>query len=177
MLKKAIVIGAGIGGLAIAVRLAARDFQVKLFEANDYPGGKLSELTTQGFRFDAGPSLFTMPELIDELYELAGKQPKEYFNYKRLNNICRYFYEDGTTLTATANPQEFALEAETKTGIDHQQILKHLNKSSFIYKNTASIFFKNRSLPIVISLMISYGSPQLSPPSSDFMINMWRKCC
>jgi phytoene dehydrogenase-like protein len=57
-MPKAIVIGAGIAGLASAVRLAIKGYTVEVFEANSYPGGKLSEFSSNGFRFDAGPSLF-----------------------------------------------------------------------------------------------------------------------
>ena len=63
-MKTAVVIGAGIGGLATAVRLAAKGFRVDVFEKESYPGGKLAELRSDGFRFDLGPSLFTQPERV-----------------------------------------------------------------------------------------------------------------
>jgi diapolycopene oxygenase len=70
---KAAIIGSGLAGLASAVRLALQGIEVHVFEANAYPGGKLHEFTLQGYRFDAGPSVSTMPWLVDELFELAGK--------------------------------------------------------------------------------------------------------
>ena len=81
-MSHAVVIGAGIGGIASAIRLAVKGYKVDVFEANGFPGGKLSELCCEGFRFDAGPSLFTMPQLVDELFLLAGKVPKQYFRYQ-----------------------------------------------------------------------------------------------
>lgn len=141
-MPKAIVIGAGIAGLASAVRLAKKGYAVEVFEANSYPGGKLSEFTNNGFRFDAGPSLFTVPELVDELFVLAGKNPKAYFNYQRLDDVCHYFYEDGTTLTAWADVNKFAEEAQEKTGVDKRKVLKHLNKSRYIYNSTAHLFLE-----------------------------------
>ncbi|MFK7922948.1 MAG: FAD-dependent oxidoreductase, partial [Bacteroidia bacterium] len=63
--KKAIIIGAGIGGIATAIRLQLQGWDTHLFEANDYPGGKLSEIRFDGYRFDAGPSLFTLPQLVE----------------------------------------------------------------------------------------------------------------
>jgi phytoene desaturase len=141
-MPKAIVIGAGIAGLASAVRLAKKGYAVEVFEANSYPGGKLSEFTNNGFRFDAGPSLFTVPELVDELFTLVGKNPKEYFNYERLEDVCHYFYEDGTTLTAWADVNKFAQEAQEKTGVDKRKVLKHLNKSRYIYNSTAHLFLE-----------------------------------
>ncbi len=67
---KAAVIGSGVGGLAIAIRLAQKGYDVTVFEKNDHAGGKMSEIRGNGFRFDTGPSLFTLPELARELIEL-----------------------------------------------------------------------------------------------------------
>ena len=65
--KKAIVIGAGIGGLAVAIHLQNSGFKVEVFESNDYPGGKLTDFSKKGYRFDMGPSLFTMPQLVERI--------------------------------------------------------------------------------------------------------------
>ncbi|MCB9246730.1 MAG: phytoene desaturase [Flavobacteriales bacterium] len=145
MSETAIVIGAGIGGLASAVRLAVKGYQVTVYEANSYPGGKLSQIEHAGFRFDAGPSLFTMPEWVDELFILAGKDASGYFQYERLQEVCRYFYEDGVELTAHSDPELFAREAAEKTGVETHRVLRHLKKSAYIYDQTAHLFL-NRSL-------------------------------
>ena len=71
-MKKAVVIGAGIGGMATAIRLACQGFQVEVFEASDHIGGKLHVKEYKGYRFDLGPSLFTLPNLIEELFALAN---------------------------------------------------------------------------------------------------------
>lgn len=78
-MAKAVIIGAGIGGIATAVRLAVKGYSVTVLEANDTFGGKMQEFWLGGYRFDAGPSLFTLPHLVDELFTLAGRNPKEYF--------------------------------------------------------------------------------------------------
>jgi len=75
------VIGSGIAGLSAAIRLAVRGKQVVVFEQNSYTGGKVTAFEKDGYRFDMGPSLFTMPHLVEELFEIAGKDPKEYFQY------------------------------------------------------------------------------------------------
>jgi phytoene dehydrogenase-like protein len=59
------IIGAGIAGMAAGIRLANKGYEVTIFEGNDYPGGKLTELRLGKYRFDAGPSLFTMPDYVD----------------------------------------------------------------------------------------------------------------
>ena len=66
------IVGSGIGGIALAIRMACLGQKVSIFEANEYPGGKLSQIDLGGYRFDAGPSLFTLPKLVDELFVLAG---------------------------------------------------------------------------------------------------------
>ncbi len=85
MEKKALIIGSGIAGIAAAIRLALKGYAVEVFEANSYPGGKLSEITLGNYRFDAGPSLFTLTEQVDELFLLAGRNPEDYFKYEKLN--------------------------------------------------------------------------------------------
>jgi phytoene dehydrogenase-like protein len=68
MMKNVIVIGSGIAGLAVSIRLALKGYNVQVFEQNSYPGGKLSSFSIKDYRFDAGPSLFTMPHLVTELF-------------------------------------------------------------------------------------------------------------
>ncbi|MFD0794276.1 1-hydroxycarotenoid 3,4-desaturase CrtD [Mucilaginibacter litoreus] len=143
--QKAVVIGAGIAGIATAIRLAIKGYQVEVFEANSYPGGKLSEIEQNGYRFDAGPSLFTMPQYVDELFTLAGKNPRDYFSYDQLDIVCNYFYEDGTRLSAYASTQQFAKEIEDKTGEAASAVINHLANSRDIYDITNHVFLE-RSL-------------------------------
>jgi len=144
-MPKAIVIGAGIAGIASAIRMAIKGYQVEVFEANAGPGGKLNQVNEAGFRFDAGPSLFTMPQYVDELFLLAGKNPKDYFEYQQLEEICKYFYEDGLCLTAVSNVEEFATEIEKKTTATSAQVLAFFKKSKAIYDTTHRVFLE-RSL-------------------------------
>ena len=97
-MKKINVVGGGIGGLAVAIRMAVKGHKVKLFESNDYVGGKMSQINMQGYRFDTGPSLFTQPHLIEELMLLCNKKPEDYFKYHKLKESCRYFFEDDTRI-------------------------------------------------------------------------------
>ena len=89
--KQAAIIGAGIAGLASAIRLRAQGHEVSVFEANNYPGGKLTAFEKMGYRFDMGPSLFTMPHLVEDLFKVAKKPIHSYFKYKKKKNICTYF--------------------------------------------------------------------------------------
>ena len=105
--KTVAIIGSGVAGLACAIRLAKKGHIVTVFEANSYPGGKLTEIKLGDYRFDAGPSLFTLPEEVEALYELHGLDAKAYFDYKKLDSTCKYFYPDGTEINAAADIEAF----------------------------------------------------------------------
>ena len=83
---KAYIIGSGIAGIATAIRLAVKNFDVTVFEKNTYPGGKINVLKKDGYTFDTGPSLFVQPNNIEELFKLAGEDIREYFKYQPLNH-------------------------------------------------------------------------------------------
>jgi phytoene desaturase len=140
--KKAVIIGAGIAGIATAIRLAVKGYTVEVFEANATPGGKLAEVTNDKFRFDAGPSLLTMPQYIDELFALAGKDATSYFQYRKLDIICKYFYEDGTKLTAYADKEKLEKEITTHTGESAEALQKQVANSAQIYQLTNPVFLQ-----------------------------------
>ncbi|MCD8261035.1 MAG: FAD-dependent oxidoreductase [Bacteroides sp.] len=85
------VIGSGISGLVVSIRLAARGASVTVFEKNKVPGGKIAEIRNEGFRFDTGPSLFTLPQLAQELFTLAGERMQDWIPYRSLTSNCLYF--------------------------------------------------------------------------------------
>jgi phytoene desaturase len=138
--KKALIIGAGIAGIATAIRLVVKGYWVEVYEANSYPGGKISEFEQDGFRFDAGPSLFTMPQYVDELFRLAGKDPSQFFQYKKLDTFCKYFYEDGTNFTAYADEEKFINEVSKMT--DASALKKYFKNSEKIYQITNHVFLE-----------------------------------
>ncbi|MGV3639155.1 MAG: 1-hydroxycarotenoid 3,4-desaturase CrtD [Adhaeribacter sp.] len=139
-MKSAGVIGAGIGGIAAAIRLALKGYQVSVFEAGETFGGKMQQFDLQGYRFDTGPSLFTLPHLVEDLFRAAGRDPQDYFRYQRLDVITHYFFADGSRLRAFADPELFAAEAEQQLGAPRRQVLDHLRKSARLYRATAPTF-------------------------------------
>jgi phytoene desaturase len=141
-LKKAIIIGSGVGGLATALRLKAQGLDVVVFENNSYPGGKLSSFNLGQYRFDAGPSLLTMPHYIDELFELFNESPKDYFNYKRKDISCKYFWEDKTVLNAYSDKTKFINEINKVLKVDKNIVAKYFLKAKKKYDLTKSIFLK-----------------------------------
>ena len=143
MEKTICIIGSGIAGLASAIRMAAKGHNVHVFEQASQPGGKISQLRVDGFRFDTGPSLLTMPWLLDELFSLCGETIAGQLEYFPTKTSCKYFWEDGTILNAWNNPQEFIREASDKTGVNPLKIRKALHKSRQLYELTADVFLFN----------------------------------
>ena len=141
-MKKAIVVGSGIGGLATSIRLACQGFQVTVFEANAYPGGKLSAFSLGKYRFDAGPSLFTMPHFVLELFELAGENPTEHFAYKKKEIACQYFWEDGVQLTAYGDRNKLVNEIEKQLKVPSDTVLTYLENAQKKYERTQSLFLE-----------------------------------
>lgn len=142
-MKKAIVIGSGVGGLAIAIRLAVKGYEVNLFEKNSYPGGKLSAFEKDGFHFDAGPSLFTQPENIEELFALANEPIEKYFTYAAVGIACKYFYENGRQVNAYTDPQQFASEMQIQLGENPTTITRYLEQSKQLYEKVGTLFIEN----------------------------------
>lgn len=104
--KSIAVVGAGIAGLAASIRLARAGYNITLFEKNTYTGGKMTVYEQDGYRFDAGPSLFTLPQLVDELFELCGENPRDHFNYIQHTSACKYWWQNGNKLVLTANEKK-----------------------------------------------------------------------
>ena len=138
--QQVIVIGAGVAGLASAIRMACRGFQVKVFEKNSFPGGKLHHFEKDGFKFDAGPSLFTRPHLIEELFALAGEPIEPYFSYEKLPVSCHYFYEEGPMVKAYADSELLALELALKHGEKESDIIRYLQKANRLFNQVGNIF-------------------------------------
>jgi len=119
-MKRTYVIGAGFGGLALAIRLQTAGVPVTLLEQRDKPGGRAYVYQDQGFTFDAGPTVITDPSAIEALFTLAGKQLSDYVDLMPVTPFYRLCWEDGRQLDydnnqaqleqqiATFNPQDVA---------------------------------------------------------------------
>jgi phytoene desaturase len=97
-MKEVIVIGGGLGGLATACRLAKSGFSVTIVEKNERLGGKVNLIEANGYRFDTGASLLTLPDILQELFNFCERDLTEYLSLVPLDPICRYLWEDGATL-------------------------------------------------------------------------------
>ena len=141
MQKHIVIIGSGVAGLAAAVRLGAAGHKVTVVEANDYVGGKLTAKMIGRYRFDLGPSVFTMPHLIEELTKVS-KQKDLKFEYLTLDKICNYFYEDGTRLSAYPDKEKFATEVQNTLGETKESVYEQLKYSATAYDLIGELFME-----------------------------------
>lgn len=141
-MPKALIVGAGIGGIAAALRLAHKGYQTTVIEANDYAGGKLHAIELNGYRFDLGPSLFTMPTYVTALFELYGLDATAYFEYHRKETTCNYFWEDGTRFSAKSARDVFIREASILFDETPEKLNSYLNRNQEKYDLTATLFLE-----------------------------------
>lgn len=115
-MKRVNVVGAGTAGLAAAVRLQTDGYDVHLYEKNDKIGGKMYQINEEGYRFDVGPTIVMTPEIYNEVFEYAGKDPKYYIPMKRLDPMMGVSYRDGKSFTLSNDLVELIqlLEAESE---------------------------------------------------------------
>lgn len=138
--KSAAVIGAGLGGLSAAIHLARAGYAVDVYEKNHSPGGKAGCLSGSGFRFDTGPSLLTLPFVLEELFQTAGEKIRDYLHIEPLEILCRYFYSDKTIIDAYRDPEKFSKEIYLKTGESSSALQAYLEYCKNIYDLTADLF-------------------------------------
>ncbi|WP_375262688.1 phytoene desaturase family protein [Palleronia sp.] len=126
------IIGGGLGGLAAACTLAARGHKVTLLERNDWLGGKAAVLEEGGYRFDMGPTILTMPRVLERIFAEAGKDLHAELDLRRLDPQWRCFYEDGAVLDLRDDPGLAAdeigrLSPEDRAGFeDFMQVARRL---------------------------------------------------
>ncbi len=115
---KAVVIGSGFGGLAAAVRLRARGYEVTVLEALDRPGGRARVIEQDGFTFDAGPTVITAPQLLHELFELLGRDSRDYFELVPVDPFYRIQFDDGSTFDYVGDEERLLAQIEALNPAD-----------------------------------------------------------
>jgi phytoene desaturase len=141
MNKKAIVIGSGVGGLSAGIRLAKLGFDVSIFESNSFVGGKVNSKMIGSYRFDMGPSVFTEPHLVQELVELCGK-PQDFFQYRRLEESCRYFYSDGQQVVVKSGKDKVVNSFEQNFGENPKITHAFLKRMKLNYEAVYPVFIE-----------------------------------
>lgn len=139
-MKKVIIIGAGIGGLSAAIRLAKSGFSVSILEKNETVGGKVNIVESGGYKFDTGASLLTIKHILEEIFEFAEHNLKDYLEIISLEPICRYFWSDKTIFDASANIAKTENEIARLEPNDVESFRKYLADSKQKYEIAEKTF-------------------------------------
>ncbi len=140
----AVIIGAGVGGLACAIRLRAAGWDVTVLEKNTQVGGKMYEYTWDAYRWDTGPSVITMRHVFEELFSAAGRRMEDYLTLEPLEPLTRYFYPDGTLLDASSNLAAMAQSISQLGEREVEGYLRYLAYAARIHRITGPVFIYDR---------------------------------
>jgi phytoene desaturase len=145
MAKQAVIIGGGLGGLAVALRLAARGWRVTVCEQGARFGGKMNLWESGGFRFDTGPSLITMPWVFEELFAAAGSRLADHIKLTSVQPICDYVYDDGVRFTYTSSLPDW-LATVRQLERNEQGFLDFMKLGAKLYEVSSRTFLARRPL-------------------------------
>lgn len=137
------MIGAGLGGLATAARLAARGWGVTVCEQTASPGGKMNRWETRGFRFDTGPSLITMPWVFEELFADLGERLPEHVELIRVHPLAEYRFADGTRFTHSADLPDWLATVRRLDGGDAAGYLGFIALGARLFELSRATFFQH----------------------------------
>jgi len=129
---KVVIVGAGLGGLSAALRLAGAGREVTIVERESVPGGRNGLLADQGFRFDTGPTVLTMPSLIEDALNAVGEKLSDWLELIPLRPLYRAFYHDGSQLDVFPDTAE--MEAEIARVISPSEALGYRKYVDFVTK-------------------------------------------
>lgn len=159
----ALVIGAGLGGIAAAARLARAGFTVRVLEKNGMPGGRCGQIIREGHRFDIGATLLLMPEIFEQTYLDLGERLEDHLELRRIDPTYQVHFEDGTQLALTSNLHELQAQVEALEPGSFDGLLRflteghrsyHLCLQRFVGRNFYHWFdyFNPRNLPLLFQL-------------------------
>ena len=172
-----VIVGAGLAGLSAALRLAGAGRKVTVLERENVPGGRNGLLKKDGYSFDTGPSVLTMPSLINDAFNCVGEDMKDWLELTPLTPLYRAFYADGSQLDVHADTNE--MEAEIAKHISsseaagYRRYVEFVTKlykyemNDFIDRNIDSPF--NLLTPNLARLIALGGFRRLSPKVNQFM--------
>ncbi|MEI7956663.1 MAG: phytoene desaturase family protein [Verrucomicrobiota bacterium] len=139
--KTVIVIGSGLGGLSAAISLAQLGYLVTIHEKNPQIGGKLNVLKAQGYTFDLGPSILTLPHIFERLFARSGRNMSDYIPIRKVRPHWRNFFEDGKVVDLDPDPERMAAQAR-KVGEDPANVRRFLKYSADLYDLVNAGYFE-----------------------------------
>ena len=134
--KKAVIIGAGVGGIATAVFLAQKGFSVEVYEKNSNPGGRCGQMIQDGHRFDLGATILLMPSLYRQVFSALGLNMDKELETTLLEPVYKLFFDDGTVFPFTRNPQQMKAQLEGFEPGSHGQYERYI-KEGYSFFNLA----------------------------------------
>jgi phytoene desaturase len=159
----AIVIGAGIGGIASAARLAKNGYDVTVLEKESTPGGRCNQIVRDGHRFDIGPTLFLMPKVWEETFAALGEKMSDHLDLRRIDPTYKVHFEDGLQLELTSDIGRMQEQLEAVDQTAFTGFLNYIAEGSkhykislkkFVGRNFYNIFdyFNLKNLPLIVQL-------------------------
>ncbi|MEE4310845.1 MAG: phytoene desaturase family protein [candidate division KSB1 bacterium] len=133
-MKKAVIIGSGFGGLSLAARLQAKGIQVTLLEMNSMVGGHAYQMKKDGYTFDLGPSLITAPDIIQDIFQTAGKRMEDYVELIPLDPFYRIYFHDGTYIDYQGNTEKMKEQMGKFNKKDAEQYDRFMENARQIYE-------------------------------------------
>jgi phytoene desaturase len=155
----AAVIGAGFGGLALAIRLQSAGQQVCLYEKRDRPGGRAYVYEQDGFTFDAGPTVITDPAALEELFVLSGRQLSDYVELMPVSPFYRLMWEDGATFDYVNDTAELHRQIRERNPDDVEGYERFLKYSEALYQEG---YLKLGTVPFLSFWSMIKAAPQLA---------------
>ncbi|MCA9882045.1 MAG: phytoene desaturase [Anaerolineae bacterium] len=152
-----VIIGAGIGGLAAAIRLRVAGYDVHIYEKNPRIGGKMSQYEADGFRWDTGPSVITMRHVFEDLFAAAGRKLDDYLTLLPLDPLTRYFYADGTRLDVVSDLSAMANAIDALEPRDVEGYLGYLAYAARIHRVTGPVFIYDKPPTLASFLRVPIG--------------------
>ncbi|RLQ95220.1 phytoene desaturase family protein [Falsibacillus albus] len=156
-MKRIVIIGAGLGGLSAGITLAAKGFEVMIFEQNDHAGGKMMPVRMKEFHFDFGPNTITMPEVFQNVLKEAGENPDEYFKFVKLETHTRNFFHDETVFDQSVDPEYMIEQLQTIDPFGARNYHLYLKEVERLFKLGNNAFFYR-----TFSSFKDYLSPSLA---------------
>lgn len=165
--KKVVVIGSGLGGLSAAISLRQRGYEVAVYEKNGQIGGKLNLLRKQGYTFDLGPSILTLPQLFERLFSRSGRRLADYIPIRTVRPHWRNFFPDGTVFDFTPEREAMAAEAERLQPGAARQVEAFLRYADEQYDLVERGYFEE-------GLDTAWDFIRFYPPEAFFRFDFWR---
>jgi phytoene desaturase len=175
--QRVVVVGAGLAGLSAAMRLAGAGREVVVLEREQRPGGRAGRIEVDGFSFDTGPTVLTMPDLIDDAFAALGEDYRDWLDLIPLDPAYRAFYPDGSSLDVYADPERMAAEIESQIGpteaagyrrfVDYVATMYRLEIRDFIDRNLDTPL--DLLSPNLLRLIAKGGMGRLQPRVNSFL--------